>query len=145
MDQESDDQAVALADALDALFGGVGDLGQGGGGPIGQLQVLEVGPEVLDRVELRRVGGEPLDGQPVVLAVEEGRILVLQWASDIALAFLTDYPTPQAAARLGQARLAAFCRRHAYRGGKPPAELLGRLRDSTPSRQPGWRQRCWPS
>jgi transposase len=49
-------------------------------------------------------------------------------ASDIALAFLTDYPTPQAAARLGQARLAAFCRRHAYRGGKPPAELLARLR-----------------
>ena len=53
---------------------------------------------------------------------------MLQWASDIALAFLTDYPTPEAAARLGQARLAAFCRRHAYRGGKPPAELLGRLR-----------------
>jgi transposase len=49
-------------------------------------------------------------------------------ASDIALAFLTDYPTPQAAARLGPARLAAFCRRHAYRGGKPPAELLARLR-----------------
>jgi hypothetical protein len=35
-------------------------------------------------------------------------------------------PARQAAARLGQARLAAFCRRHAYRGGKPPAELLGR-------------------
>jgi transposase len=49
-------------------------------------------------------------------------------ASDIALAFLADYPTPQSAARLGQARLAAFCRRHAYRGGKPPAELLARLR-----------------
>lgn len=49
-------------------------------------------------------------------------------ASDIALAFLTDYPTPQAAARLGQARLAAFCRRHAYRGGTPPADLLARLR-----------------
>ena len=49
-------------------------------------------------------------------------------ASDIALAFLADYPTPQAAARLGHARLAAFCRRHAYRGGKPPAELLARLR-----------------
>jgi transposase len=49
-------------------------------------------------------------------------------ASDVALAFLADYPTPQSAARLGQARLAAFCRRHAYRGGKPPAELLARLR-----------------
>jgi Transposase len=49
-------------------------------------------------------------------------------ASDVALAFLADYPTPQSAARLGQVRLAAFCRRHAYRGGKSPAELLARLR-----------------
>jgi len=29
-------------------------------------------------------------------------------ASPIALAFLTDYPTPQAAARLGQARRASL-------------------------------------
>jgi transposase len=49
-------------------------------------------------------------------------------ASDIALTFLADYPTPQSAVRLGQARLAAFCRRHADRGGKPPADLLARLR-----------------
>ncbi len=48
-------------------------------------------------------------------------------ASPIALAFLTDYPTPQAAARLGQARMASFCRRHSYRGGKTPAQLLARL------------------
>lgn len=49
-------------------------------------------------------------------------------ASAIALAFLTAYPTPMAAARLGEAQMAAFCRRHSYRGGKPPAELLSRLR-----------------
>jgi transposase len=49
-------------------------------------------------------------------------------ASTIALDFLTDYPTPQAAARLGEARMAAFCRRHSYRGGKSAAELLDRLR-----------------
>src|SRR6266568_7610350 len=48
--------------------------------------------------------------------------------SDIALAFLQAYPTPQAAARLSQARLAALCRRHSYRGGRSPAELLARLR-----------------
>jgi transposase len=48
--------------------------------------------------------------------------------SKIALAFLTDYPTPQAAAHLGEGRMHQFCRRHAYRGGKPPAELLKRLR-----------------
>ena len=48
--------------------------------------------------------------------------------SEIALAFLEAYPASQAAARLGEARLAAFCRRHSYRGGRSPAELLARLR-----------------
>ena len=51
-------------------------------------------------------------------------------ASPIALAFLADYPTPQAAARLGEARMASFCRRHSYRGAKPPAVLLARLRSA---------------
>jgi transposase len=51
-------------------------------------------------------------------------------ASPIALAFLTDYPTPESAARLGETRMAAFCRRHSYRGGKSPAELLRRLRSA---------------
>ena len=49
-------------------------------------------------------------------------------ASEIALAFLTAYPTPQAAARLGEARMTAFLRRNSYRGGKSPALLLARLR-----------------
>jgi transposase len=56
------------------------------------------------------------------------RDLFRSLASTIALAFLTDYPTPLAAVRLGEARMAAFCRRHSYRGGKSPAELLARLR-----------------
>lgn len=56
------------------------------------------------------------------------RNLFRSLGSAIALAFLTDYPTPRAAAHLGEARMAAFCRRHSYRGGKPPAELLARLR-----------------
>jgi transposase len=56
------------------------------------------------------------------------RDLFQSLASQIALAFLTDYPTPYAAAHLGEARMAAFCRRHSYRGGKSPAELLARLR-----------------
>jgi hypothetical protein len=43
--EEPDDQAVALADSLDALGGGVGDLGDGVAGAVGQLQVLEVGSE----------------------------------------------------------------------------------------------------
>jgi hypothetical protein len=32
--QEPDHQVLVRADSLDALFGGVGDLGQGGRGPI---------------------------------------------------------------------------------------------------------------
>jgi transposase len=48
--------------------------------------------------------------------------------SEIALDFLERYPTPEAAARLGEARLAAFLRRHSYCGRRPVAELLARLR-----------------
>ncbi|MGB9373268.1 MAG: IS110 family transposase [Jiangellales bacterium] len=48
--------------------------------------------------------------------------------SPIALAFLTDYPTPQAAAMLGEGRMSLFCRRHSYRGGRSPEELVRRLR-----------------
>lgn len=48
--------------------------------------------------------------------------------SYIALAFLTRYPTPEAAAQLGERRLAAFLRRNAYSGRRPAAELLARLR-----------------
>jgi len=56
--------------------------------------------------------------------------------SQIALAFLTDYPTPQAAAQLGEGRIARFCRRHSYRGGKSPAELVGWLRAAPASANP---------
>jgi transposase len=56
------------------------------------------------------------------------RNLFRSLASEIALAFLTAYPTPQAAARLGEARMTAFLRRNSYRGGKSPALLLARLR-----------------
>jgi transposase len=51
-------------------------------------------------------------------------------ASKIALAFLAEFPTPQAAAQLDEHQLAAFCRRHAYRGGRRPAELLKRLQSA---------------
>ena len=48
--------------------------------------------------------------------------------SEIALDFLERYPTPQSTARLGEARLAAFLRRHSYCGRRSPSELLTRLR-----------------
>lgn len=50
--------------------------------------------------------------------------------SEIALAFLEDYPTPGSAARLGEGRMAMFCRRHSYCGRRSPAELLQRLRSA---------------
>jgi transposase len=48
--------------------------------------------------------------------------------SEIALNFLERYPAPASAARLGEARLAGFLRRHAYSGRRSPTELLERLR-----------------
>lgn len=56
--------------------------------------------------------------------------------SQVALAFLTDYPTPQAAALLGEGRMRQFCHRHSYRGGKSPAELVRRLRAAPASANP---------
>lgn len=53
--------------------------------------------------------------------------------SSIALAFLERYPLPEAAASLGEKRLAAFLARHHYSGRKPVGELLARLRDAAPS------------
>lgn len=50
--------------------------------------------------------------------------------SEIALAFLDDYPTPASAGRLGENRMAMFCRRHSYCGRRSPAQLLDRLRSA---------------
>jgi transposase len=48
--------------------------------------------------------------------------------SQIALAFLRRYPSPQDAHGLGEQRLEAFLKRHSYPGRKPARELLKRLR-----------------
>ncbi len=50
--------------------------------------------------------------------------------SRIALEFLTRYPTPAAAAHVGEKRLAAFCASRGYSGKRPAAELLRRLRSA---------------
>jgi transposase len=50
--------------------------------------------------------------------------------SEIALNFLDRYPTPQSTARLGEARLASFLRRHSYCGRRPAGKLLARLRQA---------------
>ena len=48
--------------------------------------------------------------------------------SPIALAFLSRYPTPHSAERLGEKRLARFLTQHAYCGRRPVPNLLARLR-----------------
>jgi len=53
--------------------------------------------------------------------------------SPIALAFLSRYPTPHSADRLGEKRLARFLGQHAYPGRRSAAELLARLRAAPPS------------
>jgi transposase len=50
--------------------------------------------------------------------------------SPISLEFLTRYPTPAAAAHLGEKRMAAFLIKHGYSGRRPAAELLARLRSA---------------
>lgn len=49
---------------------------------------------------------------------------------DATLAFLRSYPTPAAASRVGEARMAGFCRRIGYSGRVPPAVLVERLRSN---------------
>ena len=48
--------------------------------------------------------------------------------SPISLEFLTRYPTPAAAAHLGEKRMAAFLVKHGYSGRRSAADLLARLR-----------------
>jgi transposase len=50
--------------------------------------------------------------------------------SPVSLEFLTRYPTPAAAAHLGEKRMAAFLIKHSYCGRRTPAELLARLRSA---------------
>src|SRR2546429_1134960 len=50
--------------------------------------------------------------------------------SPIALAFLSRYPTPHSAERLGEKRLARVPGQHAYCGRRPVPQLLARLRSA---------------
>jgi transposase len=56
--------------------------------------------------------------------------------SEIGLAFVQDYPSPDSAEYLGEARMAMFCRRHSYCGRRSPAQLLKRLRSAPLARSP---------
>lgn len=56
---------------------------------------------------------------------------------DITLAFLRDYPNPDAAGKIGPERMARFCRRHGYSGRTDPAVLVERLRPHLLAASPG--------
>lgn len=83
-------------------------------------------------------GRDDLVAQRVALANQLRALLERFWPgaaaifadvdSPIALAFLTRYPTPHSAARLGEKRLAQFLAQHAYCGRRPVTDLLARLR-----------------
>jgi hypothetical protein len=57
-----------------------------------------------------------------------GKAVFASLDSDIALAFLDRYPTPQDAAGLTASRLETFCKRHGYSGKRPGSVLIQRLR-----------------
>ena len=88
-------------------------------------------------------GRDDLVAQRVALANQLRALLERVWPgaahifadvdSPIALAFLTRYPTPHSAARLGETRLAHILAQHAYCGRRSPRELLARLHAAPPS------------
>lgn len=57
-----------------------------------------------------------------------GKAVFANLDSDIAIAFLERYPTPDKAAKLTAGRLEAWCKRRGYSGKKPGTVLIERLR-----------------
>ena len=83
-------------------------------------------------------GRDDLVEQRVALANQLRSLLESFWpgaasvfadiASPVALAFVSRYPTPDSASRLGEKRMASFMAQHSYCGRRSAAELLARLR-----------------
>jgi len=82
-----------------------------------------------DLVDARVAAGNQLAAILAAFWPGAGDLFADVW-SEIALAFLERYPTPTAAAHLGEARMAAFLRKHGYSGRRTPVELLERLRSA---------------
>jgi transposase len=82
-----------------------------------------------DLVDARVAAANQLSATLAAFWPGAGEVFADVW-SDIGLAFLERYPTPTAAAHLGEVRMAGFLRKHGYSGRRTPAELLERLRDA---------------
>ena len=80
-----------------------------------------------DLVDARVAAGNQLSATLAAFWPGAGEVFADVW-SEIGLAFLERYPTPSAAAHLGESRMAGFLRKHGHSGRRSPAELLGRLR-----------------
>jgi transposase len=104
-------------------------------------RAIRATPSCSDAIRALRAlvrGRDDLVAQRVALANQLRSLLEGFWPgaaaifaaidSPIALAFLTRYPTPDSAARLGEKRMAAFMAQNAYCGRRSPAELLARLK-----------------
>lgn len=68
----NENNSWARPDPLDALLGRDGQLLQRIAGAVGQPHPLQVGPQALYRVHIRRVGRELRDGQPGMLVGQPG-------------------------------------------------------------------------
>ncbi len=64
MTDEAGEDVRAVAEALEGAGDPVGEPAEAREAAVAELDVLEVAPEVLDRVEIRRVAGEPLELEP---------------------------------------------------------------------------------
>ena len=82
-----------------------------------------------DLVDARIAASNQLAAMLAAFWPGAGELFADVW-SEIALAFLERYPTPTAAAHLGEGRMAGFLRKHGYSGRRSSAELLERLRSA---------------
>jgi transposase len=82
-----------------------------------------------DHVEAKVAAVNQLDAQLDVLW-PGGKTIFASRDSDIALAFLDRYPTPQSASKLTPSRLEVWCRRQGYSGKRSGTDLLNRMRSA---------------
>jgi transposase len=97
----------------------------------------QVNPQTLELQALTRARGDQV-GLRVAAVNQLAALLDTYWPggkavfatlhSAIALNFLNRYPSPQSAAKLTAAKMAAFCTKYGYSGRRTAEELLERMR-----------------
>ena len=68
MTKKSEAEWGVAADAIQTVFGHVGDLSDRVSAQVGELIGFDVAPDLLGGIEVRSVAGEWLDTQPIALA-----------------------------------------------------------------------------